>query len=89
MPQEQRQVEVVFRYKPRAQGAATGNNAAWACACGRNQWLIGRTHSPDGATEATRVECPDCRRNYFIVPETTFGTRVMLIRETTWPAEPS
>jgi hypothetical protein len=77
MPQRQRQVSVNFLGKKRRSvGVATGNNAAWRCRCGRSLWLIGHTLScsPGGPnTPAGRVECPHCRRHYFVVPRATAG----------------
>lgn len=71
MPLEQRQVEVLFLDGARGIASATGNNASWRCACGNEQWLIGRSGAPTGVTDGTRVECPGagCGRNYFVVPE--------------------
>jgi hypothetical protein len=31
--------------------------------------LLGRSGSVKGAAENTRVDCPDCGRRYFVVPD--------------------
>ena len=69
MPQEQKIIPlVVFRRAP-AQAVATGNNAAWICVCRRALPLIGRTGAVKGADAKTRVDCPECGRRYFVVPD--------------------
>lgn len=87
MPLEQRQVEVMFLDGRQGIASATGNNASWQCACGNEQWLIGRSGAPAGPTDGTRVECPrpSCARNYFVVPEGPAAqTRVVRVEEIDW-----
>lgn len=47
---------------------ATGANAAWICACGRTQPLLGRAGSLAGLSAGAGVQCPGCSRRYFVVP---------------------
>jgi hypothetical protein len=51
------------------EAVATGNNAAWLCICGRALPLLGHSGSIKGVSEGTRIDCPDCHRGYFVVPE--------------------
>jgi hypothetical protein len=81
MPQEQRDVEVRFLDGSKRRGIATGNNAAWLCPCGRDVPLVGRTGLASGVTDAFRVDCPDCYRAYFPVPETHDRDRVDHVEE--------
>lgn len=69
MPQEQRTVRVHFSDGNQQTASATGNNAAWLCPCGRELPLIGRSGLAEGVTDGYRVDCPDCSRCYFVVPE--------------------
>ena len=68
MPQAQNVVEIELKGGGRSRGIATGNNAAWICACGREEPLLGRTGLLSGPSEGTRVLCPDCDRKYFVAP---------------------
>jgi hypothetical protein len=69
MPQDQRQIPLRLANGEQRQAAAVGNNAAWVCVCGRVLPLLGRSGSVKGAAENTRVDCPDCQRHYFVVPD--------------------
>ena len=69
MPQKQLSVNLIFRDGRKQPAVATGNNAAWICSCGRNLPLLGRSGSLKGASESTQVQCPDCRRHYFVAPK--------------------
>jgi hypothetical protein len=83
MSQEQRLVPLVLRAGPQRQAVATGNNAAWQCSCGRSLPLLGRSGSLSGVSEARRVDCPNCRRQYFVVPEDKDRGRVLKVKEVT------
>jgi hypothetical protein len=86
MAQEQSEVELVFRNGRRGVAVATGNSASWACSC--EALLIGRTGAPGGATNRTRVQCPNCERNYLVVPRgRVAGTRVSRVEEIEWPPQ--
>ena len=65
MAQEQRRVLLRLDDGTTGQAAATGNNAAWMCPCGRALPLVGRS-DPSRAGE---VICPDCGRKYAVKPE--------------------
>ena len=69
MPQAQRIVEVQLKGGSKSKGIATGNNAAWLCVCGRAAPLLGRSGSIKDVSHSMRVDCPDCRRQYFVVPD--------------------
>lgn len=66
MPQQQHLVLLILRDGKQRQAAATGNNAAWFCECGRALPLVGRSGARAGVSEGTRVDCPDCPRHYFV-----------------------
>jgi hypothetical protein len=87
MAQQQIQVDVVFLNGQNGVAVATGNNASWrCCCCAREAWLIGRSGAPSGVTNGTRVECPTCERNYFVVPKGPAAqTRVVRVEEIKWP----
>ena len=69
MSQEQKIVPLKRKSGESSQAVATGNNAAWMCQCGRALPLIGRSGSVKGVSENTKVECPACKRLYFVVPD--------------------
>jgi hypothetical protein len=69
MSQEQRQIPLRLASGEQKHAAAVGNNAAWFCICGRVLPLLGRSGAVKGAAENTRVDCPDCHRHYFVVPD--------------------
>lgn len=67
MSQVQNIVAVELKDGSRSRAIATGNNAAWICACGRPEPLLGRTGAITAASLGTRVDCPNCGRKYFVV----------------------
>jgi hypothetical protein len=69
MPQKQRIVDVELISGKKLKGIATGNNAAWLCACGRKIPLMGRTGLEDRLADGFRVACPDCACNYSVIPD--------------------
>ena len=69
MPQKQDVVPLVFLDGAEGSAVATGNNAAWNCRCVRELPLLGRSGLERGITEGFRVDCPDCGRRYFVVPD--------------------
>ena len=69
MPQEQRQIPLTLANGEQKIAVATGNNAAWICACKRTLPLLGCAGSVKGASDKTRIVCPDCGRRYFIEPD--------------------
>ena len=69
MSQEQKLVPLILKTVENRQAVATGNNAAWPCPCGRALPLIGRSGQVKGVSENTRIECPNCGRAYFVVPD--------------------
>ncbi len=81
MPQQQRPVKVIFLDGSTQPAEATGNNAAWLCPCGRGLPLLGRTGFLKGASEAMRVECSECHRDYFVAPKDKDQGPVLEIRE--------
>ena len=68
MPQPRNMVSLVFLNSPQSQAATTGNNAAWLCACGFAEPLIGRSGAVAGSTANTEVVCPGCKRRFFVAP---------------------
>ena len=81
MPQEQRLVPLILFKRAPGQAIASGNNAAWICACRRVLPLVGRSGWLTGAALDTRVDCPDCGRHYFVVPEGKDRGPVVEVRE--------
>jgi hypothetical protein len=81
MPQEQRIVKLIFLDGNENEAVATGNNAVWHCNCLRKLPLLGRSGLVAGATEGYYVNCPDCRRRYFVVPEGKNQGRVSQVEE--------
>ena len=79
--QQQHTVRLVLSDGSEREATATGNNAAWLCACGRKLPLIGRTGRKAHPTDAFRVICPDCSRQYHVVPEDKDLGRVLEVRE--------
>jgi hypothetical protein len=69
MPQEQRQIPLRLSNGVQKIAIAFGNNAAWLCICERMLPLLGRTGSVKGVAENTRIDCPDCERRYFVLPD--------------------
>jgi DNA-directed RNA polymerase subunit RPC12/RpoP len=81
MPQEQREITLIpLQGEPR-QAIATGNNAAWMCVCGRELPLLGRAFSVEAPTVNEQVQCPNCSRKYFVVPNGYNQGPVLEIRE--------
>ena len=68
MPQKQKKVPLMFRDKTTGEAIATGNNAAWICACHYFHPLIGRTSTKSKVKATTRVDCTNCNRSYYIEP---------------------
>jgi hypothetical protein len=81
MPQKQIVIPLVLFKREPGQAIATGNNAAWICACRRALPLIGRSGSIKGVALNTRVDCPDCGRHYFVVPNTYDRAAALEVRE--------
>ena len=81
MPQEQRLVPLILFKREPGQAIATGNNAAWICACRRVLPLLGCSGAVKGAALNTRVDCPDCGRHYFVMPEGKDRGPVLEVRE--------
>jgi len=69
MPQEQRTVPLTFLDGTTGEAVATGNNAAWNCPCCRALPLLGMSGLASGVTDGFRVDCPDCGRHYYVVPD--------------------
>ena len=70
MGQEQRQVVVKMLNGDTREAAATGNNAAWHCACGYELPLVGRTYESTPKPNQV-VQCPNskCGKFYHLYPE--------------------
>lgn len=83
MSQKQREVDLVFFDNKKRKAIATGNNAAWQCECDRELPLVGCSGSKKGPSAGSAVECPSCKRRYFVVPEDKDRGRVLEVRETT------
>ena len=81
MPQAQNSVPLVFQQAPAGVAAATGNNAAWQCPCGRSEPLIGRSGAVAGATPGTEVVCPTCKCRYFVLPDGHDRAAVLRVEE--------
>ena len=79
--QQQHTVRLVLSDGSEREAAATGNNAAWLCVCGRKLPLVGRTGRKAHSADAFRVICPDCSRQYHVVPEDKDLGRVLEVRE--------
>lgn len=79
--QQQHTVRLVLNDGSQREAAATGNNAAWLCVCGRKLPLVGRTGHKGHSANAFRVICPDCSRQYHVVPEDKDLGRVFEVRE--------
>lgn len=69
VPQEQRIVPLLFFRREPGQAVATGNHAAWICVCRRAMPLVGLSGFVNGPSQATLIQCPDCGRRYFVVPD--------------------
>jgi hypothetical protein len=70
MPQPLKLIQLIPLAGKSREAVATGNNAAWMCQCSKRTLpLVGRTGSVKGASENFRVECPECGRAYFVVPD--------------------
>jgi hypothetical protein len=81
MPQKQKIVEVKLKDGSISKGIATCNNAAWKCVCGRMEPLLGRSGLVNSVSDGLRVDCPDCRRKYFVVPDGKYQARVLEVVE--------
>jgi hypothetical protein len=84
MPQEQRIVTLQFLNNDKGSAVATGNNAAWLCVCPRTVPLVGRSGKINGPSDGMRIECPDCRRSYFVFPDGRDYNRVLRVEEIQW-----
>ncbi len=69
MPQTQTTVDIQFKDGRKSKAIATGNNTAWICFCGRAEPLLGLSGSTKGVSDGFRIDCPDCGRRYFVVPD--------------------
>jgi len=81
MSQKQHVVGLIFLDGQRREAVATGNNAAWHCECDRELPLIGCSGSQKGPSDGLSIECPDCQRKYFVVPEDKDRGRVIEVQE--------
>ena len=88
MPQEQRQIPVKHSNGEQKIAIATGNNAAWHCVCERTLPLLGCAGSVKGATDKTRIECPDCGRCYFVEPDGYDRAKAREVIEVTFVRQP-
>jgi DNA-directed RNA polymerase subunit RPC12/RpoP len=82
MSQEQKTVPLILKAGETKQAAATGNNAAWMCPCGRALPLIGRSGLMKGTSENMSVKCPSCKRRYFVMPDGKDQGVTLEVRET-------
>ena len=69
MSQKQKVIDVRLKDGSIRKGISTGNNAAWICVCGRADPLLGRSGLLNGLSEGFRVDCPECDRKYFVMPD--------------------
>lgn len=67
MSQEQHEVQVRFVDGTIARATRTGNNAAWMCACGRREPLLGYSDSATDPKHYSSIQCPGCGRVYRVV----------------------
>jgi hypothetical protein len=80
MPQQRNIVPLVLQNAPPGQAVATGNNAAWHCACQSAPLLVGRTFGLT-PTPANEVVCPACNRRFFVEPIGSPQKSVSEVRE--------
>ncbi|MDB6027888.1 MAG: hypothetical protein JWM68_4111 [Verrucomicrobiales bacterium] len=66
MPQQLREVKLILLSGEEQLAVATGNNAAWLCICENKPVLIGRSEEPKSMSPGYRVDCPLCRRRYYV-----------------------
>ncbi len=69
MPQKQKIVEIELKTGKISKAIATGNNAAWMCVCGRKTPLLGRSGLVGRLAEGFCVDCPNCGRSYYVIPD--------------------
>ena len=81
MPQEQKVIPLVLFRREAGQAVSAGKNAAWICVCLRALPLVGRTGEVEGMSLKTRVDCPDCGRRYFVVPDGDNRAQAIEVRE--------
>ena len=81
MPQAQHIVPLYFLGEVQGHAVATGNNAAWICQCDRALPLVGRSGLASGVTDGYRIDCPNCDRRYFVVPDGGDLKRVLRVEE--------
>lgn len=81
MPQQQHIIRLIFIDGTEKQAIATGNNAAWHCLCTRTLPLIGRSGTKIDGSQGFRVDCPECSRRYFVVPDDKDFGKVLEVRE--------
>ena len=81
-PRKQKPIPLRFLDGGVGEAVATGNNAAWMCRCARSLPLVGPSGDPKGVSKGTRLDCPDCGRKYFVVPEGPLAmTRAVCVEE--------
>lgn len=68
MPQNQNEIPLELNNETRV-AIATGNNASWLCGCTRDLPLLGKSGQVKGSSENTKIVCPSCRAEYFVVPD--------------------
>lgn len=68
MPQKQIKIPLELNDKTEI-AIATGNNASWICTCSRSLPLLGKSGQVKGPSENTKIVCPDCLAEYFVVPD--------------------
>jgi hypothetical protein len=73
MSQAQHEIPLYWASGHEGRAARTGDNAAWACLCGREQPLLGYSDRSDSASSASLVVCPDCGRRFRVVSPTARG----------------
>lgn len=68
MPQNQNEIPLELNTETRI-AIATGNNASWLCSCTRDLPLLGKSGQVKGSSENTKIVCPNCCAEYFVVPD--------------------
>ncbi|MFT2089546.1 hypothetical protein [Paraglaciecola sp. 2405UD69-4] len=67
MPQNQNEIPLELNNEMRI-AFATGNNASLLCSFTRNLPLLGKSGQVKGSSENIKVVYPNCRAEYFVVP---------------------
>jgi hypothetical protein len=78
MPQQRREVTLLLLSGEKRTGIATGNNAAWHCVCSGKTLLIGRSEESKNMAVSSRVDCPSCQRQYYVI---SVGPKLGAVRE--------